>query len=71
MIAYPCRGRARFRDKPTACSNAAYALRPGGRLIVSHPEGRTFVDQLRPSILAAANPTLENASTVVLAPNSV
>ena len=34
-------------DKPTACSNAAQALRPGGRLIVSHPEGRAFVDQLR------------------------
>jgi SAM-dependent methyltransferase len=34
-------------DKPTACSNVAQALRPGGRLIVSHPEGRAFVDQLR------------------------
>jgi trans-aconitate methyltransferase len=34
-------------DKPAACSNAAHALRPGGRLIVSHPEGRAFVDQLR------------------------
>jgi SAM-dependent methyltransferase len=34
-------------DKPAACSNAACALRPGGRLIVSHPEGRAFVDQLR------------------------
>lgn len=33
-------------DKPAACSNAAQALRPGGRLIVSHPEGRAFVDQL-------------------------
>jgi hypothetical protein len=22
-------------------------LRPGGRLVVSHPEGRAFVDQLR------------------------
>jgi ubiquinone/menaquinone biosynthesis C-methylase UbiE len=33
-------------DKPAACSNAAHALKPGGRLIVSHPEGRAFVDQL-------------------------
>jgi SAM-dependent methyltransferase len=34
-------------DKPAACRNAARMLRPGGRLIVSHPEGRAFVDQLR------------------------
>jgi SAM-dependent methyltransferase len=34
-------------DKPGACRNAARMLRPGGRLIVSHPEGRAFVDQLR------------------------
>ena len=34
-------------DKPAACSNAARMLRLGGRLVVSHPEGRAFVDQLR------------------------
>ena len=34
-------------DKPAACENAARMLRPGGRLVVSHPEGRAFVDQLR------------------------
>jgi len=34
-------------DKPAACSNAARTLRSGGRLVVSHPEGRAFVDQLR------------------------
>ncbi len=34
-------------DKPAACSNAAGMLRSGGRLVVSHPEGRAFVDQLR------------------------
>ncbi len=34
-------------DKPRACQNAARMLRPGGRLIVGHPEGRAFVDQLR------------------------
>ncbi len=34
-------------DKPRACQNAARMLRPGGRLVVSHPEGRPFVDQLR------------------------
>ena len=34
-------------DKPRACWNVARMLRPGGRLVVSHPEGRAFVDQLR------------------------
>jgi SAM-dependent methyltransferase len=34
-------------DKPAACSNAARMLRSGGRLVVSHPAGRAFVDQLR------------------------
>ena len=34
-------------DKPAACGNAERMLRSGGRLVVSHPEGRTFVDQLR------------------------
>lgn len=34
-------------DKPAACRNAARMLRPGGRLVISHPEGRAFVDQLR------------------------
>ena len=34
-------------DKPRACRNAARMLRVGGRLVVSHPEGRAFVDQLR------------------------
>jgi SAM-dependent methyltransferase len=36
-------------DKPAACRNAARMLRSGGRLVVSHPEGRAFVDQLRAS----------------------
>ncbi len=34
-------------DKPRACRNAARMLRASGRLVVSHPEGRAFVDQLR------------------------
>jgi trans-aconitate methyltransferase len=34
-------------DKPAACGNAARMLRSGGRLVVSHPEGMAFVDQLR------------------------
>jgi ubiquinone/menaquinone biosynthesis C-methylase UbiE len=34
-------------DKPRACGNAARMLRHRGRLVVSHPEGRAFVDQLR------------------------
>jgi SAM-dependent methyltransferase len=34
-------------DKPGACRNAARMLRSGGRLVISHPEGRAFIDQLR------------------------
>ena len=34
-------------DKPAAHGNVARMLRPGGRLMVSHPEGRAFVDGLR------------------------
>jgi ubiquinone/menaquinone biosynthesis C-methylase UbiE len=34
-------------EKPRACRNAARMLRARGRLVVSHPEGRAFVDQLR------------------------
>ena len=36
-------------DKPAACRNVARILRSGGRLVVSHPEGRAFIDQLRAS----------------------
>jgi ubiquinone/menaquinone biosynthesis C-methylase UbiE len=34
-------------DKPAACGDAARMLRLGGRLMVRHPEGWAFVDQLR------------------------
>jgi SAM-dependent methyltransferase len=34
-------------DKPAAHGNVVRMLRPGGRLLVSHPEGRAFVDHLR------------------------
>ena len=34
-------------DKHAACSRAAEALRPGGRLVISHPEGKSFLHQLR------------------------
>ncbi len=34
-------------NKPGACRNVARMLREGGRMVVSHPEGRTFVEELR------------------------
>ena len=36
-------------DKAAACRDTAFALRAAGRLVVSHPEGRAFVDTLRAS----------------------
>ena len=54
-------------DKPAACSNAARMLRSGGRLVVSHPEGRAFVDQLRASsdLFIESLPTKEEFGTVL------
>ncbi len=59
-------------DKPAACSNAAYALRPGGRLIVSHPEGRAFVDQLQAAgdLFIQSLPTREGFQSL-LAPSGL
>jgi len=37
-------------DKAAACREAARMLRAGGRLVVSHPEGRDFVDELRRAV---------------------
>lgn len=34
-------------DKPKALANSARMLAPSGRLIISHPEGRIFVERLR------------------------
>jgi SAM-dependent methyltransferase len=34
-------------DKPAACRRAAETLRSGGRLVISHPEGKSFVHQLQ------------------------
>ncbi len=54
-------------DKPAACRNAARMLRPGGRLMVSHPEGRAFVDQLRATsdLFIESLPTKEEFGTVL------
>ena len=54
-------------DKPAACGNAARMLRPGGRLVVSHPEGRAFVDQLRATsdLFIESLPTKEEFETVL------
>jgi SAM-dependent methyltransferase len=34
-------------DKPAACARVAEALRRRGRLVISHPEGEAFIEQLR------------------------
>jgi SAM-dependent methyltransferase len=34
-------------NKEAACSNVSNVLKPNGRLVVSHPEGRGFVEELR------------------------
>ena len=54
-------------DKPAACSNAARMLRSGGRLVVSHPEGRAFVDQLRATsdLFIESLPTKEEFAIVL------
>jgi len=54
-------------DKPAACGNAARMLRSGGRLVVSHPEGRSFIDQLRASsdLFIEPFPTREEFETLL------
>jgi 2-polyprenyl-3-methyl-5-hydroxy-6-metoxy-1,4-benzoquinol methylase len=54
-------------DKSAACGNAACMLRSGGRLVVSHPEGRAFVDQLRATsdLFIESLPTKEAFGTVL------
>ena len=54
-------------DKPQACRNAARMLRPSGRLVVSHPEGRAFVDQLRMAsdLFIESLPTREEFQTLL------
>jgi ubiquinone/menaquinone biosynthesis C-methylase UbiE len=54
-------------DKPAACGNAARMLQSGGRLVVSHPEGRAFVDQLRATsdLFIESLPTKEEFGTVL------
>ncbi len=54
-------------DKPAACRNAARMLRSGGRLLVSHPEGRAFVDQLRETsdLFIESLPTKEESEAVL------
>ena len=56
-------------DKPRACRNAAHMLRARGRLVVSHPEGRAFVDQLRDAtdLFVESLPTREEFE-MILAP---
>ena len=55
-------------DKPRACGNAARMLRARGRLVVSHPEGRAFVDQLRDAtdLFVESLPTREEFETILV-----
>jgi ubiquinone/menaquinone biosynthesis C-methylase UbiE len=54
-------------DKPAACGNAARMLRSGGQLVVSHPEGRAFVDQLRAAsdLFIESLPTKEESEALL------
>jgi ubiquinone/menaquinone biosynthesis C-methylase UbiE len=54
-------------DKPAACGNVARMLRPGGRLVVSHPEGSAFVDHWRATsdLFIESLPTKEDFGTVL------
>lgn len=55
-------------DKPRACRNAARMLRSRGRLVVSHPEGRAFVDQLRDAtdLFVESLPTRQEFETILV-----
>ena len=55
-------------DKPRACRNAARMLRRRGRLVVSHPEGRAFVDQLRDAadLFVESLPTRQEFETILV-----
>jgi hypothetical protein len=54
-------------DKPAACANAARMLRSGGRLVVSHPEGRAFVEHLRATsdLFIESLPTKEESEALL------
>ncbi len=59
-------------DKPAAHRNVGRLLRPGGRLVVSHPEGRAFVEQLRATsdLFIESYPT-RDAFAAALAPHGL
>jgi ubiquinone/menaquinone biosynthesis C-methylase UbiE len=54
-------------DKLRACGNVARMLRSGGRVVVSHPEGRAFVDHLRNAsdLFLESLPTREEWDTIL------
>ncbi len=59
-------------DKMAAHGNVGRMLRPGGRLVVSHPEGRAFVEQLRATgnLFIESYPT-RDAFAAALAPHGL
>jgi SAM-dependent methyltransferase len=54
-------------DKAAACTRIAQALRPGGRLVISHPEGGAFVEHLRTTtdLFIEPFPTRESFQSLV------
>ena len=54
-------------DKASACSNVSRVLRRGGRLVVSHPEGRGFLEQLQATsdLFIESFPTREEFETLL------
>ena len=43
-------------DKPAAFSKLAFLTRPGARIVVSHPEGRGFIERLRDKVAFRLDP---------------
>jgi len=57
-------------DKPAALTNLARLIAPGGRMVISHPEGRAFVLRLKDELPFAIDPLPGEAELIrLLAPH--